>query len=233
MPVYSPAPPPPPVYGLTPDPLYGTGFLASWHVVIPPTQHTGSAELPAFIPEGWVYAQYACVGTGRLKIVPSDGAVTESLKPCSSTAHLVNVQISGSSAEFREGRPLSLEVVTSPSMRWEIVIAETATPLTLPNLPALPANAKVLVPLTYGEGIAALPSFMPHGTVSMEWWCSGPGGIQVFVSNGNESFGQTPCGIGGGGPVDYTGNRETLVVDVSPHTTWAIRVYWQPSDSSG
>jgi hypothetical protein len=126
-----------------------------------------------------------------------------------------------------------LEVVTSPSVRWEIVVAETATPLILPTLPALPANARVLVPLTYGEGIAALPTFTPHGSVSMDWWCSGPGGMQVFISNGNESFSQSPCGVGGGGPVDYTGNRETLVVDVTPHTTWEIRVYWQPNSSSG
>jgi hypothetical protein len=235
LPVYSPTPPPPNVYGPTPMPVYGTGFPASWHIVIPVTRHIGSAVLPPFIPQGWEYIQYACVGTGHLQIVTADGTVRESFKPCSRSAHPVNAQISGAYGPLTEGRPVALKVVTNQSVRWEIVVAETATPLILPTLPPLPANAKVLVPLTYGEGIAALPSFTPHGFVSIDWWCSGPGGIQVFVSNGNESLGESVCGglPGGGGPVDYAGNRETLVVDVSPHNTWEIRVYWQPSDTGG
>ncbi|HEX4864300.1 MAG TPA: hypothetical protein VFV02_09520 [Acidimicrobiales bacterium] len=235
MPAYSPTPPPPQVYAPTPMPVYGTGFSRSWYIVIPVTKHIGSAVLPAFIPEGWEYIQYACSGAGHLQIVTADGTVNESFKPCSSSAHPVDAQIDGGYGPLIEGRPLALEVVTSPSVSWEIVVAETATPLILPTLPALPANAKVLVPLTYGEGIAALPSFTPHSIVSMDWWCSGPGGMQVFVSNGNESLGESVCGglPGGGGPIDYAGKRETLVVDVSPHTTWEIRVYWQPSDSSG
>jgi hypothetical protein len=233
LPVYSPAPPPPHVYTITPMPVYGTGFPASWHIVIPVAQHTGSAVLPAFIPEGWEYIQYACVGTGHLQIVTADGTVNESFKPCSSSAHPVNAQISGAEGTLT-GRPVTLEVVTSPSVRWEIVVAETATPLTLPMLPALPANAEVLVPLTYGEGITALPSFTPHSVISIDWWCSGPGGIQVFVSNGNESEGASVCGVGGaGGTNDYAGKRETLVVDVSPNNVWEIRVYWQPNQSSG
>ena len=66
----------------------------------------------------------------------------------------------------------------------------------------------------------------------MEWWCSGPGGMQVFVSNGNESQGASRCGVSGsGGSDDYTGKRETLVVDVSPANQWEIIVYWQPDQS--
>ena len=232
LPVFSPTPPPPSNYDVTHDPLYGTGFPASWHIVIPVTRHAGSAVLPPFIPTGWIYVQYACVGTGRLQLMTADGTLNETLKPCSSPAHVVNVQISGDNGPLR-GRPEALEVVTSPSVRWEMVVAETATPITLPTLPRLPENAKVLVPLTYGQGVAALPPYTPRGTVTMEWWCSGPGGMQVFISNGNESFSQSPCGIGGGGPVDYTGNRETLVVDVNPDNRWEILVYWQPYDSSG
>jgi hypothetical protein len=235
MPVYSAPPPPPRVYGPTPMPVYGTGFPASWHIVIPVTQHTGSAVLPAFIPEGWEYIQYACIGAGHLQIVSTDGTFSESFKPCSSSVEPVNAQISGAYGPLSEGRPVILKVVTGPSVRWEIVVAETATPLILPTLPALPANAKVLVPLTYGRGIAALPSFTPH-SFQMEWWCSGPGGYQIFVSNGNESEGASTCGgapSGSGGGLDYAGKRETLVVDVSPHNTWEIRVYWQPNNSSG
>jgi hypothetical protein len=235
LPVYNPAPPLPHVIGPTPMPVYGTGFQASWYIVIPVTKHTGSAVLPAFIPEGWVYIQYACFGTGHLQIVTADGTVNESLRPCSSSAHPVNAQISGAYGPLT-GEPVALKVVTSPSVRWEIVVAETATPLILPTLPPLPAGAKVLVPLTYGQGIAALPSFTPHGSNQMQWWCSGPGGIQVFVSNGNQSTSASTCAggpSGGGGTDDYTGRRETLVVDVSPHNTWEIRVYWQPNGSSG
>jgi hypothetical protein len=236
MPVYSPLPPPPQVYAPTPMPVYGTGFSAAWHIVIPITHDTGSAVLPAFVPEGWQYIQYACIGAGHLQIASTDGTVTESLKPCSSSAAPVNAQISGGYGPLFEGRPVILKVVTSPSVRWEIVVAETAAPLILPTLPPLPANAKVLVPLTYGEGIASLPSFTPQSSNQMQWWCSGPGGIQVFVSNGNESTSASTCAggpSGGGGSDDYTGKRETLVVDVSPHTTWEIRVYWQPNGPSG
>jgi hypothetical protein len=129
---------------------------------------------------------------------------------------------------------VALKVVTSPSVRWEIVVAETATPLVLPALPALPRNAKVLVPLTYGQGIAALPSFTPHSVIQMQWWCSGPGGIRVVVSNGDQSMGASICGVSGaGGTNDYAGKRETLVVDVNPANRWEIRVYWQPNASSG
>ena len=71
----------------------GRGFPASWHIVIPVTKHTGSAALPPFIPEGWEYIQYACVGTGHLQIVSTAGTVSESLRPCSSSAHPVNAQI--------------------------------------------------------------------------------------------------------------------------------------------
>jgi len=217
-------------------PVYGTGFPASWHIVIPVTKHTGSAVLPTFVPEGWEYIQYACTGIGHLQIVSTDGTVSESLRSCSSRARPVNAQISGGYGPLSEGRPVTLNVVTSSSVQWEIIVAETATPLILPTLPPLPANAQVLVPLTYGRGIASLPSFTPHGSNQMQWWCSGPGGIQVFVSNGNESTGASTCagGPSGGGGTDLTtGRRETLVVDVTPHCTWEIRVYWQPGDSSG
>jgi hypothetical protein len=233
LPVYSAAPPPPHIYVDVPMPVYGTGFPTSWHIVMPVTEHTGTAVLPAFIPEGWVYVQYACVGTGHLQIVSPDGTVNENLKPCSDTAEPVNAQISGLSGPLT-GSPVALKVVTSASMRWEIVVAETATPMILPSLPPLHAGARVLVPLTYGQGVAALPSFTPHGTISMDWWCSGPGGIQVFVSNGNSSMGASNCGVSGGGGSDsYTGKRETLIVDVNPANIWEIRVYWQPDASNG
>jgi hypothetical protein len=229
MPVYSPAPPPPHVIAPVPMPVYGTGFPRSWYTVIPVTKHAGSAVLPAFIPEGWVYVQYACVGAGHLQIVTTDGTVNERLKPC--TGHAVNAGISLAYGPL-SGAPVALKVVTSPSVRWEIVVAETAPPVALPKLPALPANAKVLVPLTFGQGIAALPSFTPHAFVSMEWWCSGPGGFQVYVSNGNSSIGASGCGVSGaGGSNDYAGRRETLVVDVTPHNQWEIIVYWQPGSS--
>jgi hypothetical protein len=231
IPVYSPAPPPPHVITSVPMPVYGTGFPRSWNTVIPVTKHTGSAVLPAFIPVGWIYVQYACAGAGHLQIVTSDGTVNESLKPCSGRP--VNAGISLSDGPL-SGRPVALQVVTSPSVRWEIVIAETATPMLLPKLPALPANARVLVPLAFGQGVAALPSFTPHDFITMEWWCSGPGGIQVYISNGNSSVGSSDCGVAGaGGTNDYTGKRETLVVDVSPYNRWEIIVYWQPLSVGG
>jgi hypothetical protein len=229
MPIYSPAPPPPHVIAPVPMPVYGTGFPRSWYTVIPVTKHTGSGVLPAFIPEGWVYVQYACVGAGHLQIVTSDGTVNENLKPC--TGHPVDAGISLAYGPLSRS-PVALKVVAGPSVRWEIVVAETAPPLTLPTLPALPAGAKVLVPLTFGEGIAALPSFTPRGFNAMEWWCSGPGGMQVFVSNGNSSMGSSDCGVGGGGGTDdYAGKRETLVVDVNPANRWEIIVYWVPGSS--
>ena len=110
----------------------------------------------------------------------------------------------------------------------------TAKPLILPALPALPADAKVLVPVTYGRGIASIPSFTHHDFIAMVWWCSGSGGMQVFTSNGNESTAASQCGFGGGGGTDgYLGNRETLVVDVAPNVTWEILVYWEPSVTGG
>jgi hypothetical protein len=231
MPVYST---PPPFNSNPITPLYGTGFARSWYVAVPLTTHTGSATLPAFIPAGWTEIQYACIGTGQLTLETPDGSVHETLKPCSSSSSPVDAQISGESGPlFRS--PVALQVVTSPSVRWEIIVADTAQQTEkLPTLPPLPADAVVLVPLTYGEGIAALPSFKPRGYVEMQWWCSGPGGIQVFVSNGNESQGASHCGVSGsGGTDDYAGTRETLIVDVSPACQWEIRIFWEPNNSSG
>lgn len=231
MPVYSPASPLPKLIKPTPMPVYGTGFPRSWHRVIPVTKHTGSAVLPAFMPEGWVYVQYACVGAGHLQIVTSDGTVKESLKPCSGRP--VNAEISGAYGPL-SGSPVALKVVTSPSVRWEIVVAETGPPLPLPKLPPLPANAKVLVPLTYGLGVAALPSFPSQHFIHIQWWCSGPDGIKVDISDGTQSMGASDCGTDGiGGTVDYTGPRMTLVVDVNQATRWEVRVYWQPLPVGG
>jgi hypothetical protein len=233
MPVYSPATPLPRVISPVPMPVYGTGFPRSWHIVIPVIKHTGSAVLPVFVPEGWVYVQYACVGHGQLQIVSTDGKVSETLKPCSSSAHPVNAQISGAYGPL-SGAPAALTVLANRSIRWEIVVAETATPSILPTLPALPANAKVLVPLTYGLGVAALPSFPYHSSIQIQWWCSGPGGMKVDISNGDQSMSASNCGTGGvGGTVNYTGTRQTLVVDVNPANRWEIRVYWQPNYPSG
>lgn len=218
-------------------PVYSDSFPSWWHVVIPVTRHTGSALLPVFVPEGWQYIQYACVGTGYLQLESTDGTLSKRLKPCSNSPGIVNAQVSGGVGPLAEGRPVILKVVTGASVRWEIVVAETAPPLILPTLPPLPANATVLVPLTYGEGVGSLPSFTPRDSNQMEWWCSGPGGYQIFVSNGDESQGGSTCGgapsSGGGGTDLYRGPRETWVVDVSPHNTWEIRVYWVPSGSSG
>ena len=113
LPVYSPAPPSPTVITQVPMPVYGTGFPASWHIVIPVTKHTGSAVLPTFVPEGWEYIQYACTGIGHLQIVSTDGTVSESLRSCSSRARPVNAQISGGYGPLSEGRPVTLNVVTS------------------------------------------------------------------------------------------------------------------------
>ena len=114
MPVYSTPPPTPHVIVPTPMPVYGTGFSPSWHTVIPVTRHTGSAVLPAFIPEGWVYIQYACVGTGHLDIVNTDGTVNESFKPCSSSGHPVDAQISGALRPV-DTQPCGLEGGDQPS----------------------------------------------------------------------------------------------------------------------
>ena len=59
------------------------------------------------------------------------------------------------------------------------------------------------------------------------------GGVQVLAEPGlrlQRKRKRRPDAVrfGGGGPVDYAGNSETLVVDVTPHNTWEIRVYWQP-----
>jgi hypothetical protein len=233
MPVYSPTPPPPHVISPVPLPSYGTGFPASWYTAILLTKHTGPAVLPAFLPQGWIYVQYACIGPGHLQIVTSDGTVNEQLRPCSSSARPVDAGISLGYGPLK-GAPVALKIVTSSSVRWEIIVAETAPPMTLPALPPPPAGAKILVPLTFGQGVAALPSFTPHSSSMMEWWCSGPGGMQVFVSNGYESSSSSDCGLGGaGGFDDYAGRRETLVVDVNPASRWEILVYWQPSATGG
>jgi hypothetical protein len=230
LPVYSPAPPPPHVYLHVPMPQYGTGFPRSWHIVIPVTRHTGSAVLPTFIPAGYVYIQYACVGPGHLEIVTADGTVNENLKPCSNTPVPVDAEISGAYGPL-SGAPVAVKVVVNAYVHWEMVVAETATPLQLPTLPPLPANATVLVPLTSGLGVASLPSFPTQHFINIQYWCSGPGGITVYISNGNQSMGASNCGTDGfGGSVDYTGKRTTLVVDVNIAARWEIRVYTVPNE---
>jgi hypothetical protein len=92
------------------------------NVLLPPTQGTGPATLPAFTPSGPYDVVFACSGSGGLAIVTASGAPVGGSSPCTG---LNSTGGFGSDAtQPPESQSWSIEV--QPTTTWKILIYQVA-----------------------------------------------------------------------------------------------------------
>ena len=132
---------PAPATQLAAMPVTGSsGFPASAKIVVPTTRGKGRAVLPTFLAQAKVlYVQYDCIGSGQLEIQSTNRAVKADLQPCSRSAAATTVALDAAAT----GAPLTLDVVTGSSVKWELLVAESQVPANFPSLSSLPAGARL------------------------------------------------------------------------------------------
>jgi hypothetical protein len=202
------------------------------------TYADGSASLPTFTPTKPYSIQYACLGTGSIDILSSDGSVHFTSESC------VSPGVNGLLVPPDQitGKPVSLRVETTASTAWELRVMqysggapppfEGAPPSPHPGYPIdfrLHAGETLLIPDTHGTGSLTLPTFTP----TTKYWdsvvsCSGPGSLEIIGSDGStatqESCKVPAIGSGDGGEAK-PGVPISLLIKADPGTTWEIIVY--------
>jgi hypothetical protein len=91
-------------------------------VLLPTTQGTGPATLPAFTPTGPFYVVFACSGSGGLDIVTATGAPVGGSSPCPGLNSTGGI---GSDAT-QPSKPESWSIEVQPSTTWKILIYQDA-----------------------------------------------------------------------------------------------------------
>ncbi len=191
-----------------------------------------SASLPTFTPTKPYSIQYACLGTGSIDILSSDGSVHFTSESC------VSPGINGLLVPQDQitGKPVSLRVETTAPTAWELRVMQYSggAPPPFEGAPPSPhpgydPGETTLIPDTHGEGSATLPAFTPNtlyyrSVVS----CSGPGSLEIIGSDGStyttESCEVPSLGSGDGGEAK-PGVPISLMIKADPGTTWEITVY--------
>jgi hypothetical protein len=200
--------------------------------VVPITYGRGSASLPTFIPGGMIFVEYSCSGTGSFAFRSTGGEVGSSSLMCyanGASASIEGVIVPASPAI--DGKPLSLRITAGSGIMWEIVIADSRS-ATLPTLggPTLPANARVIVPPTFGTGTSQIFNFNTTQPLYVQYSCTGSGTISFRSSYGEESFASLgPCANGAIGSerlnVQALEPPVNLSVETAPKTLWEILIY--------
>lgn len=220
---------PAPATQLAAMPVIGSsGLPASAQIVVPTTRGKGRAVLPTFLAQAKVlYVQYDCIGSGQLEIQSTNQSVKADLQPCSRSVAATTVALDAAATRA----PLTLDVVTGSSVKWELLVAESQVPANFPSLsPFLPAPAfPLLVGDTYADGSASLPTFTPTKPYWIQYACLGTGSIDILSSDGSKQFASESCvspGINGLlVPQDQiTGKPVSLRVETTASTAWEVRV---------
>jgi hypothetical protein len=120
-----------------------------------------------------------------------------------------------------------------------------ATPTGLPTLAQVPASAKVLLPLTQGNGSMTLPAFTldPHSTLYVEDGCVSSSTADTMEVDGGDLAGddvQYQCSHPGGasgesagaGGDETAGGVVTLNVIADPTVSWELVVFEGPAWTS-
>jgi len=196
------------------------------------TYADGSASLPTFTPTKPYWIEYACLGTGSIDILSSDGSVHFTSEGCLSPG------LNGLLVPQHQitGKPFSLRVETTASTAWELRVMQYSGGAPPPYEGAPPSphpgydpSETTLIPDTHGKGSATLPTFTPNtlylrSVVS----CSGPGSLEIIGSD-SSTYTTESCevpSIGGGyGEGTKPGVPISLTIKADPGTTWEITVY--------
>jgi hypothetical protein len=104
----------------------------------------------------------------------------------------------------------------------------------------VPSFVHVVIPLTRGSGSTRLKTFVPQGTLYLQFDCAGPGSFKVSSTNGVISNDLAQCSTSLGvttltiaGAKGYDGKPLTLNVTAAPSMSWEIFIAqtggWLPS----
>jgi hypothetical protein len=211
--------------------LGDSGVPTAAHVVISLTRGHGPVQLQTFVPQGTLYIQFDSAGPGVFKISSTDLVVGNDLAHASNSFGVTTLTMDRPQSYDR--KPLTLRVTADPSTRWEVFVAESRAPL-----PVFIAHAdsRVLVPVTYGTGLATLPAFMlaPGEGVHVQVACNSATKADTVQVGQNQRFGSeiagcsTPSGGHGewfatdqGGP---NGDSVTSYITADPAVSWEILI---------
>ncbi|HEY6470112.1 MAG TPA: hypothetical protein VI434_10110 [Candidatus Dormibacteraeota bacterium] len=208
------------------------------HTVIKATRGRGSASLPTFTPQGILFIQSACVGSGSFSITSPDHRVGMTAEGCDGGS------IGGVSVPAGptiDGTALTLEVSAEPSTEWEIVVADSGPvpPLPLLGSSTIPAGAHILVPATTGSGTSGIQTFfIPAGPYFVQYACVGTTTIDVSLSYLNQTSPFTSASCANGAirteeaPKPPGSGVMNLTVGSPPHSFWEVLVYELPAAKS-
>jgi hypothetical protein len=206
--------------------------MSALPLLVGDTYADGSASLPTFTPTKPYWIEYACLGTGWIDILSSDGSVHFTSESC------VSPGINGLLVPQDQitGKPFSLRVETTASTAWELRVMQYSGGAPPPYEGAPPSphpgydpGETTLIPDTHGRGSVTLPTFTPttlylRSVVS----CSGPGSLEIIGSD-SSTYTTESCevpAIGGGyGEGAKPGVPISLMIKADPGTTWEITVY--------
>jgi hypothetical protein len=211
------------------------GLPSISHTEIQTIHGRGAGSLPVFTPQGIVFIQSACNGSGTFSLNSPGDVVGMTADSCDGGV-INGVSIPASAAI--DGKPLSLKISAAPSTVWEIVVADTGPVAPLPMLgpSTIPSGARILVPATPGVGTTGVQTFLPTGPFYVEYACTGTGSIDFSLGVGVAHFESAPCANGTIGVEGIT--RPTfegptnLTVETPPHSFWEIQVYELPETTT-
>ncbi len=229
-------------FRLLPPATQITGGLPSVaHTVIHLRRGTGSASLPTFTPEGIIFIVFSCVGSGSMNVHSTNNLVGSSVPACSRDGGVTyGASVPLSFVPRIQGKPLSIEITASPSVAWEVAVADSGPVVPLPALAAAmrPAGAHIIVPMTYGVGTSSLETLYPppSGSYYVQYACTGTGTVDISTSDGSTNWVAQNCANGAvrtqmaakptsSGPINVT-------VEVAPRTLWEAVIYELPSPKS-
>ena len=99
------------------------------------------------------------------------------------------------------------------------------------GLGGIPSAAHVVIPVTRGRGSVQLQTFVPQGTLYLQFDCAGPGSFDVNSTNGvvgsdlqqcSSTFGVSTIEVGG--PKAYDDRPLTLKVTADPSMVWEFYI---------
>ena len=211
------------------------GLPSISHTEIQTVRGRGDAWLPSFIPQGIVFIQSACNGSGTFSVNSPGNVVGMTADSCDDGA-INGVSLPASAAI--DGKPLSLKITAAPSTLWEIVVADTGpvAPLPLLGPSTIPAGATILVPSTDGVGTSGIQTFLPTRPFYVQYTCTGAKSIDFSIGVGVAHFESAPCAKGTigveGAPKPTFDGVTNLTVETPPHTFWEVQVYELPEATS-
>jgi hypothetical protein len=203
---------------------------AALPLLVGDTYADGSASLPTFTPTKPYWIEYACLGTGSIDILSSDGSVHFTSESC------VSPGINGLLVPQDQitGKPFSLRVETTASTAWELRVMQYSGGAPPPYEGAPPSphpgydpGETTLIPDTHGRGSVTLPTFTPKTAYDrIVLVCSGPGSLEITGSDGSTDTTESCTGeVSGSGGSIQPGVPISLMIKADPGTTWEITVY--------